>query len=55
MERIITLFMDESGAAAVEYTLLVGLIALVIIAAAQLLGQNLIPVFQRAANGLKPV
>jgi len=52
MERIKNFFMDESGAAAVEYSLLVAFIALVIIVAVQLMGQNLNAVFTNAANQL---
>ncbi len=52
MERIITHFMDEAGAAAVEYSILVAMIALAIIFAVQLVGQNLNAVFTRAANNL---
>ena len=41
MERIKNFFKDESGASAVEYGLLVALIAVVIIAAVTALGTNL--------------
>jgi pilus assembly protein Flp/PilA len=41
MERIKNFFKDESGASAVEYGLLVALIAVVIITAVTTLGQNL--------------
>ena len=41
MERIKNFFKDESGASAVEYGLLVALIAVVIIAAVSALGTNL--------------
>jgi pilus assembly protein Flp/PilA len=52
MERGKEFIKDESGAAAVEYSLLLALIALAIIASVQLLGQNLVLVFQKAANQL---
>ena len=42
MDRIKNFFKDESGASAVEYGLLVALIAVVIITAITLLGQNLV-------------
>jgi pilus assembly protein Flp/PilA len=41
MEKIKNFFKDESGASAVEYGLLVGLIAVVIIAAVTTLGTKL--------------
>jgi len=41
MERIKNFFKDESGASAVEYGLLVALIAVVIIGAVTTLGTNL--------------
>ena len=41
MERIKNFFNDESGAAAVEYGLLVGLIAVVIIGAVTLMGTSI--------------
>jgi pilus assembly protein Flp/PilA len=50
MERIKNFFKDESGASAVEYGLLVALIAVVIIAAVTTLGTNLSAKFQEAAN-----
>jgi pilus assembly protein Flp/PilA len=50
MEIIKNFSMDEPGAAALEYALLVAFIALVIIAAVQLLGQSLSGVFTNAAN-----
>ena len=43
-------FQDESGAAAVEYGLLVALIACVIIAAVTLLGTNLSGIFNTVAG-----
>ncbi len=50
MERIWKLFKDESGASAVEYGLLVALIAVVIIASVQLLGSNLNTKFNSVAT-----
>ena len=41
MERLIKFFKEEEGATAVEYGLMVGLIAVVIIAAVSILGNNL--------------
>ena len=43
---------DESGATAIEYGLIAGLIALVIITAAQLVGTNLLAKFTSIANKL---
>jgi len=43
---------EESGATAVEYALMAGLIAVVIAAAVQALGASLIPIFTTAAAGL---
>ena len=42
----------EQGATAVEYGLMVALIAIVIIAAVALIGDNLQAVFQEVANSL---
>jgi pilus assembly protein Flp/PilA len=50
MERIKNFFKDESGAAAVEYGLLVALIAVVIIAGATLLGTSINTIFTNAGN-----
>ena len=52
MERIRNFLKDESGASAVEYGLLVALIAVVIITAVQTLGTNLNTKFQAAATGV---
>ena len=41
---------DESGATAIEYGLIAALIALVIITAAQLTGQNLLAKYNLIAN-----
>jgi pilus assembly protein Flp/PilA len=43
---------DDRGATAVEYGLMVALIAIVIIAAVTLLGQNLAALFQQIADAL---
>jgi pilus assembly protein Flp/PilA len=45
-------FQDESGASAVEYGLLVALIAVVIITAVALVGTNLTAVFNKVASTL---
>ncbi len=45
-------FSDESGASAVEYGLLVALIAVVIIGGVTLLGQNILARFTAAANAI---
>jgi pilus assembly protein Flp/PilA len=52
MTRIKNFFKNESGASAVEYGLLVALIALVIVGAVSTLGTNLSGKFQEAANGI---
>jgi pilus assembly protein Flp/PilA len=50
MRRIKNFFKDEAGATAVEYGLMVALIAVVIIGAVQLLGQNLQTTFNTVAD-----
>ena len=52
MERIKNFFKDESGASAVEYGLLVGLIAVVIIAAVTTLGTKVQSAFTTAGAAL---
>ena len=52
MEQIKNFFKDESGASAVEYGLLVALIAVVIITAVKTLGTNLNTKFSAAATGV---
>jgi pilus assembly protein Flp/PilA len=52
MERIKNFYKDESGASAVEYGLLVALIAVTIIGAVTLVGTNLNNVFQGASAKL---
>ena len=46
LEQAKKFFMDEEGAAAVEYALLVGLIAVVIIVAVQALGTKINSTFE---------
>lgn len=53
LTKIKNFIRDEEGASAVEYGLLVALIAVVIIAAVQLLGQNLSAKFDEVAKGVK--
>ncbi len=50
MKKIRNFFKDESGASAVEYGLLVALIAVVIIASVSLLGSNISTVFNTTAG-----
>jgi pilus assembly protein Flp/PilA len=45
-------FTDESGASAVEYGLLVALIAVVIVGAVTVLGQNISGMFTRASDAI---
>ena len=52
MERIKNFFKDESGASAVEYGLLVTLIAVAIIAGATTLGTRLNATYNKAATQL---
>jgi pilus assembly protein Flp/PilA len=52
MEKIRNFFKDESGASAVEYGLLVALIACVIIGAVTTLGTTLQGKFDEAATGV---
>jgi pilus assembly protein Flp/PilA len=54
MERIKNFFKDESGASAVEYGLLVTLIALAITVGATALGTGLDGLFTNAASRLTP-
>ena len=55
MERIKNFFKDESGASAVEYGLLVSLIAVAIIAAVGLVGTNLTSKFNEVATAIGTV
>ena len=43
---------DESGATAIEYSLIAGFIALIIIGSLRTIGQQLVPKFQGVSNGL---
>ena len=52
MERIKNFFKDESGASAVEYGLLVSLIAVVIITAVTLVGTSLEGKFNEASTAI---
>jgi pilus assembly protein Flp/PilA len=52
MEKMIRFFKDEEGATAVEYGLIVVLIAIAIIVGAGLLGTNLTARFTRVAGTL---
>ena len=52
MEKIKHFFKDESGASAVEYGLLVALIAVVIITAVRLIGTNLSSKFNSVATAI---
>ena len=46
------LYRDDRGATAVEYGLMVALIAAVIVVAVRLIGTNLTSVFNKVANGI---
>ncbi len=52
MEKIMRFFKDEEGASAVEYALLVALIAVVIIGAVTTLGQNVSTKLSTAASAI---
>lgn len=52
MEKLIRFFKDEEGATAVEYGLMVALIAVVIITAVALLGTNLSTKFNNVATAV---
>ena len=52
MKKLINFFKDEEGATAVEYGLMVALIAVVIIGAVTLLGQNVSGKFQETATAI---
>jgi pilus assembly protein Flp/PilA len=54
MEKLIRFFKDEEGATAVEYGIMVALIAVVIILAVTGLGNKLVAVFQYV-TGAMPV
>ena len=53
MEQIKNFFKDESGASAVEYGLLVALIAVVVIGAVTLIGTNLSTQFGKVATAVQ--
>ena len=53
MEKLIRFFKDEEGATAVEYGLMVALIAVVIIAAVTVLGTNLSTKFNNVATAVQ--
>ena len=46
---------DEQGAAAIEYSLLVSLIGMMVVGALQALGGNLFDAFSFISSGLTPV
>jgi len=52
LRKIVAFINDEEAAAAIEYALLVALIALAIVAAATLLGPRIAQVFTRATNAI---
>jgi len=54
MKRLIALFKDEEGATAVEYGIMVALIAAVIIIAVQTLGTNTRDAFDDVNNVIAP-
>jgi pilus assembly protein Flp/PilA len=55
LRKIMAFIDDEEGASAIEYGLLVGLIALAIVAGATLLGDSISNMFTRAATRLDAV
>lgn len=52
MKKIISFFKEEDGATAVEYALMVALIAAVIIAAVTLLGEQTKNTFETVSNSM---
>ena len=52
LQKIVTFLWDEEGASAIEYALLVALIALAITAGATTLGTKISAMFNSAANQL---
>jgi|WetSurMetagenome_2_1015567.scaffolds.fasta_scaffold471499_1 pilus assembly protein Flp/PilA len=52
LKKIVTFLRDEEGASAIEYALLVALIALAITAAATALGTNIAGLFNNASSKL---
>jgi pilus assembly protein Flp/PilA len=55
LRKIVAFINDEEGASAIEYGLLVGLIALAIVAGATLLGTSISNMFTRASTKLNAV
>ncbi len=51
MDQVRRLVNEESGATAVEYAIMAGFIAAVIVAAVRTLGANLIPIFNNMNAG----
>jgi len=54
MKKLMAFLKDEEGATAVEYGIMVALIAAVIIAAVQILGTNTRDTFQYVADTVTP-
>jgi pilus assembly protein Flp/PilA len=52
MSRLKTFFADESGATAVEYALLAGFLALVVIASLSVIGSKLNGTFNQVASNI---
>jgi Flp pilus assembly pilin Flp len=52
MKKLIALYRDDSGVTAIEYGLIAALIAVVIISAVQIVGQDLQAVFNTVAGKL---
>jgi pilus assembly protein Flp/PilA len=52
MKKLIKFFKDEEGATAVEYCIMVALIALVIITSVTLLGTNVSSIFKQFSTNL---
>ena len=52
MDKLIRFFKDEEGATAVEYAIMVALIAVVIIAAVVIVGQKTNKVFSRVGSAM---
>ena len=52
MKKLISFFKDEEGATAVEYAIMVALIAIVIIFMVTLVGQKACNVFSKVSSGL---
>jgi pilus assembly protein Flp/PilA len=50
--RYLTLWSDDRGTTAIEYALIASLIAVVILGAAQSIGNSLVGTFNNVANGL---